>query len=445
MNRNNRTLWTEGMFLGPQHFQQHDRFLLNAMAGLNRLHGSYSYGFIECQIDSNALAEGKFSLTSVVGVFSDGTPFSLPEDDPLPAPISIDADTKNQVVSLAVPYAIHSSKDVAETKSADNFSRYMLDDQTIADRHSPDASSEEIVFTGSLWARLVLEDTAEGAFHTIPIARIIEKRDDDSVIVDKSFYPCAASLKASPSLLGLCKEIHGMLHQRARELAGKLGTPNASDTSQLVQLLLLQAINRARPLLQHIVKTENDHPETLYRELLQLAGELSTITRSDRLAMDYPEYLHRDQYTSFIPLINSIRESLNWIPDSTTESIMVTHVKAGIYTATVPDRHLFDSARFILAVKARVSPDELQRRFPRQTVISSKTKLRELVESQARGVELSSMVTVPNSIPMFENHVYFEIHREGQLWREIATSGDIAMHVAGTYADLSMQIWTIPA
>ena len=439
----NRTAWTEGMFLGPQHFQQHDRFLLNTMAALNRASSKFAYGFVNCDIDQNALSEGLFSLTSVSGIFSDGTPFSLPDDDELPDPLQISSDTRNEIVSLALPYDVHSNKDIAEAKSADNFSRFLLKDATIADRHSPDSDTEEMVFTAGLWTRLVLGSSDQSAYHTIPVARIVERRDDDRVVLDKSFYPCARSIAASPALVDLCRELHGLLHQRANELAGRLGTPNASDTSQLVQFLLLQIINRAKPLLQHIADAEDAHPEQLYRELIQLAGELATITRSERLGEDFPQYLHRDQYNTFKPVFESLRTSLNWIPDSSTESIPVTHVKAGIYTATVRNSHLFESARFVLAVKARVTPDELQRRFPRQTTISSKTKLRELVEAQARGIELAPMVTVPNSIPMYENNVYFELRQNDQLWREIAVSGDIAMHIAGTYSDLSMQLWAI--
>ena len=431
------------MFLGPQHFQQHDRFLLNTIAGINRANGAFSFGLLQCEIDHNSLAEGKFSLASVRGVFPDGTPFSLPDDDELPDPVEIGTDVHNQIVSLAIPYDVHSDKDIAEEKMNGSFSRYVLKDQMIADRHSPDSSTEETVFTGNLWTRLILEDSDQSAYHTIPIARVVERRDDDSVILDKKFFPCACSLSASPQLIELCREIHGMLHQRASELAGRLGSASASDTSQLNQFLLLLQINRFKPLLQHISQAENDHPEQVYRELLQLAGELSTITTSARTCPEFPEYLHRDQYTSFAPVVDSLRQSLNWIPDSTTESIPVQHVKAGIYTASVHDKHLFETARFILAVKARVTPEELQRRFPRQTTISSKTKLRELVEAQARGIELSALVTVPNSIPMYESNVYFELRQGDQLWKEIAVSGDIAMHIAGTYADLSMQLWAI--
>lgn len=288
-----------------------------------------------------------------------------------------------------------------------------------------------------------MEDREQTAYHAIPVARILERRDDSSIKLDPEFSCCSMSLRASPKLVALCREIQGLLHQRATELAGRLGTPNASDTSQLTQFLLLQIINRVHPLLKHRATSASVHPETLYSELIQIAGELATITSADRISPDFPDYFHLDQYTSFQAVFKSLRESLNWIPDSTTESIPVEHVKAGIYKATVRDLHLFETARFILAVKARVTPDEINRLFPRQTTISSKEHLRELVAAQSGGIEIKSMITVPNSIPMYENYVYFELRQDDPMWKQIATSGDIAMHVAGTYAELSMQLWTI--
>lgn len=445
MKNNNRTLWTEGMFLGPQHFQQNDRFILSSLSGLHKLQGDFNYGFIDCQIDESALAEGKFSLSSVKGVFSDGTPFSLPENGDLPDPINISIDVNNKIVALAIPFEKQNSKDVAEHKSADNFSRYLLEDQLLHDRHTPDSDREESVFTGGLWTRLILEDAGDNAYYTIPIARIIERRDNDTIVLDKSFYPCAASISASTQLIRSSKEIHGLLHQRSRELANTLGRPSASDTSQLVQLLLLQIMNRYEPLFAHISSAKNDHPEILFRELLKLAGELCTITSNERISPTFPEYIHRNQYTSFFPVLESIRTSLNWIPDSTTQSFAVNHVRAGAYTATVNDLLLFESSRFILAVKANVPEKELQQSFSRKTIISSKMRLRDLVESQANGIELTPLTTVPNSIPMYESYVYFELNKNQQLWKEIALSGEIALHVAGTFTGLSMQLWTIPS
>lgn len=86
MQKNDRTLWTEGMFLGPQHFQQHDRFLLNTVALVVKGMGAHAYGVIDFEVDAHAFSEGKFALTKITGLFPDGTPFNLPEDGELPAP-----------------------------------------------------------------------------------------------------------------------------------------------------------------------------------------------------------------------------------------------------------------------------------------------------------------------------------------------------------------------
>jgi len=441
--KNNRTVWTEGMFLGPHHFQQQDRFLLASVSGINSGRGEFSYGFTSVEVDGNMLSEGKFSLKSAKGIFPDGTPFSLPEDDDLPDAVDIDANTRDQVVSLAVPFSVHSEKDIAEKKSRESFSRFLLKDQVVRDRHSPDSDSEETVFTAGLWTRLILETNDQNAFHTIPVARVAERREDGTVILDKDFFPCSLSLKASEQIINRCGEMQGLLQQRATELAGKLGSPNASDSSQLIQLLLLQLINRAKPFMQHIAQSAPGHPEELFRELLKFAGEFSTLTTNERVAPDFPEYLHRDQFTSFNPVFSSLRDSLNWIPDTTTESYPVKHMKAGAYLSSVKELNLFAEARFILAVKATATPDEIQKNFPRNTTISSTDKLRDLVRAQARGIELKTLTHVPGSIPTYENYVYFEMRQDDELWKDISRSGDIALHISGTFADLNMQLWTI--
>ena len=185
------------------------------------------------------------------------------------------------------------------------------------------------------------------------------------------------------------------------------------------------------------------HPENIYRELIKLSGELATICTSARLAPVHPVYNHRDQYSSFYPVAVNVRECLNWIPQSNTASLPVEHVKGGIYTATVPDINLFRSARFILAVSARVPPEELRQNFIQQTTVSSKDKLRDLVVTHSQGVSLEPMLTVPNSIPMYDQYLFFEFDRNAALWSEISVSGVIAIHIAGNYPELSMQLWTV--
>lgn len=147
MHKNNRTLWSEGMFLGPQHFQQNDRFMLNNSALIARFSGAHAFGVIEFELDSSALAEGKFSLVRAAGIFPDGTPFNLPDDGELPTALLIDSDDRSSIISLSIPFEDQQDKDAAESRQAGSFSRYLITDRVVADRHSPDSNTEETVFT----------------------------------------------------------------------------------------------------------------------------------------------------------------------------------------------------------------------------------------------------------------------------------------------------------
>lgn len=443
LSNNNRTVWSEGMFLGPHHFQQHDRFVLHTLAGVNAASSPYPFGLQALEIDEHALGEGRFSMMQCAGVFPDGTPFSLPADAPLPDPIDISTEDLGKVISLAIPFESHAEKDVAEVRNRESFSRYLLQDQQVTDRQTPDSNSEETVFTANLWTRLHLEGTDETAFHTIPLAKIQDRREDGSLVVETSYFPCALALGASSGLHRLCKEVDVLLAQRASDLATKVGKPDSGDSGQLTLFFMLQIINRAKPLMAHLLGTSGIHPEVLFRELVQIAGELATFCSPAKIAPELPAYNHRDQFSCFAPVISNIRESLNFTVDQKVAQFTVEHIKGGIFTCTIPERALFQNARFLLAVTARVPPESLRNQFSSQITISSKDKLRDLVTSHTTGVPITPVVQVPNNIPMYENFVYFELDRGTSMWSEIAVTGIIALHIAGNFPDLQMQLWTI--
>src|SRR6202795_2504358 len=79
-------IWSKGTFLTPQHLQTRDRFVESCLQfrleGLN----FRPWGFLELQINQEALAEGNFALSRASGLFPDGLPFEIPESDAAPAP-----------------------------------------------------------------------------------------------------------------------------------------------------------------------------------------------------------------------------------------------------------------------------------------------------------------------------------------------------------------------
>src|SRR5205823_5771229 len=88
----------------PQHFQQWDRAIHHQVAQRFRMSQSFEWGLSRLEIDRDALRNGRVSLTAIAGVLPDGTPFALPDDDPLPPQRAIEGhfDAKLDTLTLAI-------------------------------------------------------------------------------------------------------------------------------------------------------------------------------------------------------------------------------------------------------------------------------------------------------------------------------------------------------
>src|SRR6185503_2582313 len=103
MSVHNRVIWSEGLFLQPQHFQQQERYFERYVEA--RCHSLIpnSWGFTEIEFERDLLSIGKVALRRAAGVFPDGTPFRMPDDDPLPPPLDVGPEARDQILYLAVP------------------------------------------------------------------------------------------------------------------------------------------------------------------------------------------------------------------------------------------------------------------------------------------------------------------------------------------------------
>ena len=154
MGWRNRVVWTEGMFLEPHHFQQELRYierLVDArMAGAN----AHAWGFVDFEIDEGLLALGKLGLVRAVGVLPDGTPFSMPQYDPLPPALDLATDMKSETICLAVPLQREGSDEFAldDGKPEARMSRYLALQEDVRD--AGNASDEPTTIqTGRLQAQ----------------------------------------------------------------------------------------------------------------------------------------------------------------------------------------------------------------------------------------------------------------------------------------------------
>jgi type VI secretion system protein ImpJ len=442
MSDNNRVVWSEGLFLRPQHFQQQERYLeayVQGRAGALRQH---SWGLIELEIERDLLAIGKLGLRRARGIFPDGTPFVMPDSDPLPAPLEIGTQLRDQVVHLAVP--LRKSGATLSTRGAGTaeITRYRSHDFQTRDVMSDSPSAVDLE-VAALSARLMPESEPAEDFAQIPVAHVVECRADKQVILDDRFIPTAIICSAAPRLATFMSELQGLLHQRGEALAARAVASGRGGAAEIADFLMLQTINRYEPVITHLAATAGTHPEDLYRFALELAGDLATLTTTSRRPAQFPGYRHHALRASFEPVIQALRAALSVVLEQNAIAIPLAQKKFGISVGTVNDRTLFDSAVFVLAARADLPAEELRRRFPQQLKIGPVEKIRDLVNLQLPGIAIQAMPVAPRQIPYHAGFTYFELDRTHELWRALKSSGGIAIHQSGEFPGLALEFWAI--
>ena len=442
MSAHNRVIWSEGLFLQPQHFQQQERYFERYVETRCQSLTPHSWGFTDIELERDLLSIGKFGLRRAAGVFPDGTPFRMPDDEPLPPPLEVGPDVRDQIVNLAVPLRRAGEREIAGAGDGDDLARH--DIRELQARNIASGSADPAVLeVGALRTRLLLASDATEAYALLPLAHLVECRADRQIVLEDRFIPSVLHLRAATRLGTLAAELLGLFHQRGEALGGRVTATGRGASAEFADFLMLLTINRFEPILAHVAGSGAMHPEELYQLLAAAAGELATFTAASKRAPAFPVYQHERLRESFEPVVASLRESLSKVLTQTAISIPLEPRRFGISVAIVPDRSLFSTAVFILAARADVPAEELRRRFPSQLRIGPAEKITDLVRSGMRGVPVNPVPVAPRQIPYHAGFAYFELDQTDELWNQLQNSGGVAMHVAGEFPGLAMEFWAI--
>lgn len=445
MTRNSRIIWSEGMFLRPQHFQQHDRHLAFRELARSRALIGYDWGLTSLRVDESALAMGKFGLLEASGLLPDGTPFRIPSEEIAPAPIDISADTRDGMVYLCAtisrPGLLESDVEAPQTSLP---LRYTAAEVSVADSNARDSRTAQLTL-GQLNLRLQLDGSdIEDAVARIGIARVTERRQDGTVVLDKHYIPPMLKASASPILQGFLRELVGLLAQRGAAIAARMGQPGGRSVSDVTDFLMLKTINEFEPQVRHLEKQSVLHPERLYVFLLSLAGALDSF-RDTRRCNDFPAYDHDNLRVCFGAVIEDIRQSLSMVLEQNAIQIPLQDRQYGVRVGVINDANLIRTANFILAVNAQIPQDTLRARFPTQVKIGPVEKIRDLVNFHLPGVTISPMPVAPRALPYRSGFSYFELNAKGnELWAQLqSNNGAVALHVAGDFPGLELEFWAV--
>ena len=440
MSFKDKVVWSQGLFVQPQHFQQQTRYLEDLVNSRSANTTVCDWGISELKIDEELLGQGKFAIANARGRFPDGTPFVISQDSIKPTLIDI-PECQNAEIFLCLPVrrlgGIEIDPENSEEGLAREFSQPVEINDTIAG-----ASGITQIQVAQLNMRLMMEHEKRTDFTTIGIARIAERRPDGQIVLDGEYIPSTQTIKAVPKLTRWLDDIAALLGHRGDALSHRI-SDGSTSTSELADFLFLQAVNRYQVTLQHMQSLPLVHPESLFRTFLQMSGEFATFTSNKRRPGGFKNYDHCKLDVCFQHVIQDLRHALSVVIEQNVIQLPVQARNYGIYVAALQDSSITKHSSFVLAAKASVNDEAIRKEFPQQTKIGPVEKIRDLVNLQIPGIAIRPMPSAPKQVPYHAGFTYFEMDQNHELWPLLSKSGGFAFHIGGDFPNLELELWAI--
>ncbi|OLO02811.1 MULTISPECIES: type VI secretion system baseplate subunit TssK [Salinicola] len=446
MSKQNRIMWSEGMFLLPQHFQYQDEFHQRQLAETRQAQHPFQWGVQEIAFDEGALEQGTLRLTRLKLVFPDGALIDAPQHDPLPPGRSLDELARNGEVKI-----------YAALRTLEPWSPSYLDQD--APRHGgrryvqrfetrPDLNEgtlENELGTLELNATLLMEGDSLDGFTHCPIALLKRNAAGGFSLDSEHFMPPVLHIDAVSLPFGIANRLIGMLQARSEALSGRrrerADQVAEFGSSDVTLFWLLYTINRAYPQLAHLLANPRLHPETLYRFLAELAASLMTFSMSHKLG-DIPDYDHRDPAPGLLRLEEVVRELLEIVVPNQYIPIPLEQTRPSYYVGRLNDARLKD-ADFYISVHADMPGAQILELVPRAFKVGSPEDIEVVVNTAMPGGTLSHASRMPSAIPVRLDNHYFALEPHGAVYERMMDAQAIAFYVPSGFKNLSIELMAV--
>ncbi|WP_172580955.1 type VI secretion system baseplate subunit TssK [Vibrio harveyi] len=433
------TAWCEGMFLRPQHFQQSERAFEHEFKGLNRFQQPYNWGVYQVRINPNSLKEGVVEIEKLEAILPDMTLIELQNVNEVLPPLLVEKGTQNTLVKVVVASSSLKEKTIADV-SEGVVSRYVLNDLDVIDVQT--GQDEERIQVASLNVALKVSNDNLSGFVELPILKIKEVTAEGAILLDEEYTPPHLNVLKDQAMLACLKNVTGMTKIRADVVSQRLVQGKAASASA-VDFIMLQMLNRYETILRHLGQLEQVHPLEFVTLLRGYVGELSTFSSKNKRAPLLIDYEHSNLTSTISELNQVLSQYLSVVLDQTANKLPLEVRQLGIRVTPLPDKRLLESSQFVLAVKADTSTDEIRRLVPAQLKLGPAEQIRDLINNQINGINVSPLNVVPRQIPYQTGYVYFEVIKKGPFWVRLQESGGIALQLSGQFPNSDIELWSI--
>ncbi|MCZ2497588.1 type VI secretion system baseplate subunit TssK [Xylophilus sp. Kf1] len=448
MNRFNKIVWSEGLFLRPQLFQQQERYLEQYAHRRASTGGPFFWGFRHYEIQTHLLALGQVGLAACQGVFLDGTPFDLPADGPVPAPFQVLPAHVDAMLCLAVSTPGGTGEETTfegADAAVSSLARFAVFDAELRDSNSVGQGPQPVQMS-HLRTRIMLQEETRSGWIGLPLARVRGVRQDGCVELDPDHLPPLCGFGASPVLAGWLKNLHGICRMRAESLALRLSASDGQpqDTAEISDFLLLQILNRHEPLLEHVLQVSATPPEQVYTLLRGMCGELSSLVRFEsRRPLAHAAYRHDDLQLSFQALVADVSALLNDVLVRSARRIPLLPRAHNVLFGSIEPDELRGFTSLVLSVGAHWPAARIAGEFPARCKLAPVDRLADVIRAHIPGIGLLLLPVPPRQLPFQAGQVYFQVEPTGLQWEHLLTHGGLAMHIANDIPGLRVELWGV--
>ena len=445
-----KPVWTEGLFMTPQHLQQSDQYheaLLHS-----RMHAvmSYDWGITGVAFDERALVAGQLKLLKCHGFFPDGTPFFVGdrgEDSVEARPLegAFPAAIETLDLFLAVPNQRDNHSNVGlDPAKAGPAVRYVAQATTVPDLNTGRNETAIIWAKGNM--RLLFGTEARDAFNSVRIGQLVRDRTG-AIVVKKSFIPSILHVGASEHLMQGLRRVLSALVGKQKSLAEgrRMRTASAVDfqASDTAKFWLLHTCNSYIPLVSHIVDHGDAHPEDVFILLGSMIGELCTFD-ADGDPTTLPKFNYLELTDVFDPMFD---RAIRMITGVIAENYVVVPLEKredGMYLGKFEDPKLPRTHELFLEAKG-TDEGTLRERLPRLLKIGSWTQIGYILNAAMPGVRVGIEYRPPGAIPVKPGLVYLRVDQAGDYWNDILGSGTIAIYQPIDPQKVDLRLIAVPA
>jgi type VI secretion system protein ImpJ len=441
-----KVVWSEGMYLGPHHFQMQSRHFEDSIRFAASSLWFAPYGIAGLELDSEALQNDTVVLLHAHGILPDGLPFHIPETDILPGPRFIsevfpparDAAILLLAVPERKPRGFNCSLETTWDGEPQD-TRFVAELRAMPDENT--GTDERPIQVARKNLRLLLDCEPSDGLVTMPLARIV--RDGAGHFAyDPNFVPPVLRIQASRRLALLAHRLVEILHEKAAAIGNRASGTTEFSPREIANFWLLHAVNSAAASLRHLAAAKRGHPEELFAELSRLAGALCTFKLGSH-PRSLPSYDHANLSACFDALDQHIREHLEVTMPTNCLSIPLQAAGGCFYDGEIVDQRCLGRSRWVLAVRSPIGEADLMVKAPRLVKICSQRFVRELVKRALPGLALTHLSVPPPAISPGVEKQYFGISRGGPCWEHIVQTKRVGVYVPGDIPNPEVEILVV--